>query len=309
MSRVFRLAHLTDVHLGPLPRPRPAELCSKRITGFLSWQLRRRFRHRAEVLAATLAALAEEQPDHTVVTGDLVNIALPDEFAAARRWLERLGPPERVTVIPGNHDAYVPGVAEAHWPLWQPYMAGAAAPRDFPFLRRIGPLVLIGLSSAVPRPWGDAAGALGSDQLERLSACLAALGESRLLRVLLVHHPPVLGWSPKRKALLDAGELRARLAREPVDLILCGHDHRLACGAVPGPCGPIPVLCGPSASLMAKERDRRGGAVLITLAPQAGSPGWTITASALRFDPATRKIVKEELVLASEAATTPAWSR
>ena len=33
----------------------------------------------------------------------------PEEIETARHWLERLGDPKHVTVIPGNHDAYVPG--------------------------------------------------------------------------------------------------------------------------------------------------------------------------------------------------------
>lgn len=293
MSTVFRLAHVTDVHLGPLPRPRPSELASKRITGFLSWQLRRRRVHRADVLAATLAALAAGRPDHTVVTGDLVNISLPGEFAAARRWLEGLGPPERVTAIPGNHDAYVTGAAEAHWPLWREWMNGAAGPADFPFVRRVGPLGLVGLSSAVPRPWGDAAGELGRDQLERLAARLAELRASGLCRVVLVHHPPVPGWSPPRKCLLDAAALGAVLAREGADLVLCGHDHRLASGNLPGPSDPIPVLAGPSASLAASEPDKRGGGLLLAIGRAEPGPGWRIEAEAWRFDPGLARMVRE----------------
>ena len=41
----FTLAHLSDPHLAPLPRPRLSELIGKRITGYLNWQLRRRFIH------------------------------------------------------------------------------------------------------------------------------------------------------------------------------------------------------------------------------------------------------------------------
>ncbi len=291
MSTAFRLAHLTDVHLGPLPRPRPAELACKRASGFLSWQLRRRRAHRAEVLEATLASLRAAGPDHWVVTGDLANISLPGEFAAAARWLERLGPPERVTVIPGNHDAYVAGAAEAHWPSWSPWMAGAAAPGDFPFLRRVGPLVLLGLSSAVPRPWGDAAGELGADQLARLAEALAAARREGLARVVLVHHPPVAGWRPARKALRDAAGLRAVLAAAGAELVLAGHDHRLEVGSVPGPDGPIPVVAGPSASLRAAEPERRGGGLLHLLARDGA--GWRVSTEAHRVDAGRGSMVIE----------------
>lgn len=290
MSAILRLAHLTDVHLGPLPRPRPRELVSKRLTGFLSWHLRRRKVHREAILEASVAALAASRPDHWVVTGDLVNIALPGEFARARAWLERLAPAARVTLVPGNHDAYVVGAAEAYWPAWAAWMEGARGPTDFPFVRRLGAVALVGLSSAVPRPWGDAAGAIGPEQLGRLEGRLRALAREGLARVVLVHHPPVEGWSPARKALLDGAELRALLAREGAELVLSGHDHRLEVGALEGPAGPIPVVAGPSASLRADAPDRRGGGLLFTIARAARGAGFRIGAEAFRIGPEGRSV-------------------
>jgi hypothetical protein len=38
---VFRLAHLSDPHLGPLPPVSWIDLASKRIFGFINWQRRR----------------------------------------------------------------------------------------------------------------------------------------------------------------------------------------------------------------------------------------------------------------------------
>lgn len=300
MNAPFRLAHLSDPHLGPLPSPRPLELASKRVTGFLSWRLRRRRAHRAELLEATVAALAAARPDHWVVTGDLVNIALPGEFARARQWLERLGPPERVTLVPGNHDAYVAGAAEAHWPLWRPWMGGADGPHGFPFLRRVGPLAILGLSSAVPRPWGDAAGELGPAQLARLEGRLAEAGQAGACRVVLVHHPPVAGWSAPRKALLDAPALRALLAREGAELVLSGHEHRLEVGALAGPSGAIPALAAPSASLVASQPARCGGGLLLTIAPAEGG-GFAIAAEALLPDPAGGALRRRSLSLPGHA--------
>src|SRR3546814_219473 len=106
-ATMFKLAHISDPHLGPLPPVRVAELLNIRFFGWLSWGRRRRALHRPEVLAALAADLAVLAPDHLVVTGDLTNIALPGEFVQVGRWLEGLGAPEGVTVVPGNHDAYV----------------------------------------------------------------------------------------------------------------------------------------------------------------------------------------------------------
>ena len=123
---MFVLAHLSDPHLAPLPRPRIAELASKRLSGYLNWLRKRRAIHRSDVLATIVRDLAQARANHIAVTGDLVNIALPAEFEKARRWLEALGPPADVSLVPGNHDAYVAAADAARERLWAPYMAGDA---------------------------------------------------------------------------------------------------------------------------------------------------------------------------------------
>ncbi len=134
---MFVLAHLSDAHLAPLPQPRPGELTSKRLLGYLNWIRKRRAIHRRDVLAKIVDDLHRAQADHVAVTGDLVNIALPAEFEHARSWLNELGPPSRVSLVPGNHDAYVAEAAPLRARLWAPYMAGddpslAAARTDTP---------------------------------------------------------------------------------------------------------------------------------------------------------------------------------
>jgi 3',5'-cyclic AMP phosphodiesterase CpdA len=101
----FTLAHLSDPHLPPLPKPRLSELAGKRVLGYVNWTRNRHKYQRREVLDALVADMKAQGPDHIAVTGDLVNLALEAEFAPARAWLEGVGPPDRVTTIPGNHDA------------------------------------------------------------------------------------------------------------------------------------------------------------------------------------------------------------
>ena len=93
-------------------------LLSKRALGWVSWRARRSAIHRTEVLDALLEDLDETAPDQIVITGDLTNVSLEEEFAAAREWLRRIGDPGRVTAIPGNHDAYVRVSRERSWDLW-----------------------------------------------------------------------------------------------------------------------------------------------------------------------------------------------
>ena len=103
----FTLAHLSDPHLPPLPKPRLIELAGKRALGYVNWTRNRHKYQRREVLDTLVADIKAQAPDHIAVTGDLVNLALEAEFAPARAWLDGVGPPDRVTTIPGNHDAYV----------------------------------------------------------------------------------------------------------------------------------------------------------------------------------------------------------
>ncbi|HEX2653187.1 MAG TPA: metallophosphoesterase, partial [Xanthobacteraceae bacterium] len=223
----FVLAHLSDLHLGPLPPPRLAELAGKRVLGYLNWQRRRHMLHRTEVIDLILADLQSHGPDHVAVTGDLVNIALPAEFTAARQQLQRVGLPDRVTFVPGNHDAYVRSAM--HQPLrhWGDYMRGdkeTAAPH-FPFVRRRGPLALIGLSSAVPTAPFMATGTLGPQQLSKLAQTLDTLGREQMFRVVLIHHPPVSMPKDRWKRLTDAPAFRRIIAEHGAELILHGHDH------------------------------------------------------------------------------------
>ena len=46
---MFVLAHLSDVHLAPLPKPDPRESMSKRGLGYINWLRKRRAIHRADI--------------------------------------------------------------------------------------------------------------------------------------------------------------------------------------------------------------------------------------------------------------------
>ena len=123
---MFVLAHLSDPHLGPIPTPRLIELINKRGLGLINWYRKRHRHHRADVLDAIVRDMHAQSPDHTAVTGDLVNVSLEAEFAAAARWLAQVGTPERVTLVPGNHDAYIRRMAGSAAQHWRDYMRGGS---------------------------------------------------------------------------------------------------------------------------------------------------------------------------------------
>ena len=110
---MFTLAHLSDLHLAAA-QPPLAKLLSKRGLGFINWQRKRKFIHRPEVLDAMTRDLKSQSFDHIAVTGDLVNLALPEEYLRAQQWLQTLADPHDVTVVPGNHDVYVREAVEQY---------------------------------------------------------------------------------------------------------------------------------------------------------------------------------------------------
>jgi 3',5'-cyclic AMP phosphodiesterase CpdA len=249
----FTLAHLSDPHLPPLPEARWRDLAGKRALGYLNWTRNRHKYHRRDVLDALVADMQAQRPDHIAVTGDLVNLALEAEFAPARAWLESVGTPEHVTVIPGNHDAYVRATRHRFAGSFGDYLRGdtEADGAAFPFLRRRGPLALIGVSSAVPTPPLMATGMLGRAQLDALDRQLAQLSAEDAFRVLLVHHP--MHSDSRIKRLTDSKALRAVLKARGVDLILHGHDHIHSTMWIEGADKQIPAIGVPSASALAHK--------------------------------------------------------
>jgi 3',5'-cyclic AMP phosphodiesterase CpdA len=251
----FKLAHLSDPHLAPLPVARMRDLAGKRAFGYLNWTRNRHKFHRRDVLDALVSDMQAQAPDHIAITGDLVNLALEAEFAPSRTWLESVGAPDRVTVIPGNHDAYVRITRHRFAQAWGDYLDSDDTPdhgATFPSLRRRGPLALISLSSAVPTPPLMATGRLGRAQLDKLERILAKLSAEQAFRVLLVHHP--LHSDSRAMRLTDSSQLLALLKQYGVELILHGHDHVHSTIWIDGPKGVIPAIGVPSASAVAHGR-------------------------------------------------------
>jgi 3',5'-cyclic AMP phosphodiesterase CpdA len=257
----FTLAHLSDVHLSPLPAVDLRHWNLKRFLGWLNWQQRRRHVYSRDVLDLLVDDLRAQNPDHIAVTGDLANLGLPAEHAIALDWLGTLGTPDRVTAIPGNHDIYSRIGADPGTARWRQYMSANTATADhavaealgagatFPFVRRFGRLAIIGLNSAVPTWPFYAIGRLGPEQLGRLAKILDRLGAEGMMRVVLIHHPPLPGLAKARHELEDAAALAEVLARHGAELILHGHEHREMLTWHPGSGGRIPIIGVPSASL------------------------------------------------------------
>ena len=256
MPKPLTIAQLTDVHLGPIRGFTPRHWSLKRWTGYLNWQKNRRNAYQRAVLDRLVADLRRQAPDHIVVTGDLANIGLPRELVHGLDWLRSIGEPHAVSVIPGNHDIYGRLGRDPGTDRWAAYMASCAegarltgGHAGFPYVRRLGQVALIGVNSAVVTPPMMAWGEVGAAQRERLGRLLDQLGQARLFRLVLIHHPPLPGQAKPARALCDAAELEKVLTQHGAELVIHGHNHLNSLEWRQSASGPLPVVGAPSASL------------------------------------------------------------
>ncbi|QIE56907.1 metallophosphoesterase [Pikeienuella piscinae] len=240
----FTIAHLTDAHL-PLHGGFSArELLGKRALSALNWARSRRALHLRTIADRLRADVMAHRPDHVAMTGDAVNFGLPREFGGAAEWLAGFGPGEQVSFVPGNHEALVAGVETERDARFAPFIASDRG-AGWPWVRRRGPVALIGVSTAIATPLLYAKGAAGLAQIDGLRAHLSAT--RGLCRIVLIHHPPT-AMSKPRKALRDRKAVAAAIAEAGADLVLHGHNHKSQLSWIDAGAIRIPVLGAPSAS-------------------------------------------------------------
>ena len=301
-GETFSLAHISDPHISCIDDIQPGELVGKRFFGYLKWRLHRGAEHRDSILTALQDDLAKTRPDHIAVTGDLTHLSLQAEFRKSRRWLESLGTPDRVTVIPGNHDAYV----KAGWPRflaqWNAYMLSDDAGSDtnpaagidsiFPSLRVRNRIALIGVNTAMPTALHLATGTIGKPQLQRLETLMAEIAGRNLFRILLIHHPPAAGTVSWRKRLTDAADLEVLLSRYGSELVLHGHAHTSSLSRLETPDGNVAVIGPPSASALGRTPRRRARYIIYHITPDAAD--WQLQLEVRRYSPEKNRFVPEQ---------------
>jgi 3',5'-cyclic AMP phosphodiesterase CpdA len=302
------LAHLSDVHLGPLPKSAAwKDFALKRVVGTLSWKLRREKLHDPAIAAALVEDIKAAAPDHVAFTGDLLNISALAEFQRAARWMENFGDPTWVSFVPGNHDAYVPVVWKQGLTHLAPFMTGdmAAASAQpspliastFPYVRLRRNLAMIGLNSAAPQSLTRAAGSLGPAQLQALAKILRDLKAKGYYRAVMIHHPPLPGLAPhaRRSAM---PHLRDVLWNEGAEVVLHGHNHREMLTVLAGREGNIPVVGVPSASMNGEGHYEPAAWNLYEITRIQGK--WATQVSIRSWDPESRRIVpKNQFMLPS----------
>ncbi len=318
----MRIAHFSDLHVLSLGGVGWARYMNKRLTGVANlalrrapleeltgaWRaaaermpvaLRKKDVHRTELVREIAREVARRKVDHVVITGDITNLALEPEFAAARAILEgelHLSPRD-ISIIPGNHDTYTRGAVRGR--RFSEFFAeytrdDIGTGVDFPYVKLRGPCAIIGLSSAVPRLPFVAAGELGRVQLDALGAALEHPEVKKRTPVILIHHPP-LGPTSKSKmameGLRDAPRLLERLRGVPRGLVVHGHLHKRMRSHITTDAGELVVAGAASASLHHRDEARMSGFNVY----EFDDAGALVSLDADVFDPAAHTFHKERI--------------
>lgn len=254
----MKLAHCSDLHLLSHDGTRWLELANKRWIGAMNLLSNRSRHYHVAAFEAMVDDLNAADIDHVLCTGDVTNLALRREFEFARAKFDRLAlGPAHVTVIPGNHDAYVAEGVPLFAELFAPYAATDAgwtwteADRAegesddalrWPIVRVRGELALIGVSTSRATPWFTAYGRVGAGQLARLGRALADERLRGKARLVAIHHPPAGKRARSRiRGLRDHAAFAEVIAAAGADLIVHGHEHRDMLEELASPAGAVPV--------------------------------------------------------------------
>jgi 3',5'-cyclic AMP phosphodiesterase CpdA len=277
-----RIAHLSDLHLLSLEGAVPYRLFNKRITGYLNIRFHRKSVHKPFAVEAAARAIGGLGVDQVVITGDVSNLALENEFELVRAFLAdhlRL-PPERVSLVPGNHDAYTGGAhrsrrfARAFAAHLRSDLPDLTPPGEvFPYVHLRGPAAIIGLSTALPRPPLVASGAIGQVQLQALERILAHPDVKDRTPVILQHHPihnPPSRATQVLEGLRDAEDEARILAKVRRGLVLHGHLHRRIHRRLPTDRGHLEAVGATSASLLHESDERMAGFNVYEILPDGG---------------------------------------
>lgn len=232
----MKIGHISDIHIFALSSLRPQRFLNKRLLGGANLLLRRRKSHSTALVQQAIKQLNELKVDHVAISGDITNLALEEEFALASNVISTIeGAPQSVSIVPGNHDAYIKDATQkrlfehtfAHYlksdlPEYQ-------LDSGYPFCHMLHDSVaLIGLNSAIPTPYFISGGRVDERELRAL---LQILEDDRLKNrfvVVMVHHhllpfPHSRSEIPRRMA--NAPELLNILRKKDVGLAIHGHNH------------------------------------------------------------------------------------
>lgn len=210
---------------------------------------------RPEVVEALVAFARAQRPEVVVLSGDITQRARRAQFAAARRFADRLAP-AFILAIPGNHDIPLFNLPAR---LLAPYAAYARAfGEDLEPVYESQALLVIGVNTT--RAWRHKHGEVSQAQIARVARRLRECPPHKL-RVVVTHQPLHVSRSGEESNLLRGCARAARAwAEAGADLAIGGHIHlpyvRPVNERLPGLPRPLWAV---QAGTAVSRRVRRGG--------------------------------------------------
>jgi Icc protein len=220
------IAHITDLHLVE-DRYTDRNVLGRARLSYLSFGRSLDPEGRRE---RTRRALSEARActfDHLVITGDVTEDGADEQFEILAEVLsESRISPHHVTIVPGNHDAYIDGGAWSRaleGPL-RPF-APTSTPGTVIPLRDVS---FVPVSTACHQTVITSGGAIESAELERLAELVGDPALRGRPLVLAQHHPPgrqipVVQWVD---GLREHATMSQLFAQNPHLYVLHGHTHR-----------------------------------------------------------------------------------
>ncbi len=161
------------------------------------------------LLERAISEINDVRPDLVVCSGDLTTFGFKEEYAEAKRFLDRIDC-DRLVVIPGNHDSRNVG-----------YVHFEELFGDRNSVLRVDGVTVVAVDSTEP---DLDHGVIGRGRYRWIEEQFAEPAE---LRVFVMHHHllPVPGTGRERNVVYDAGDAIECLQRAGVNMVLSGHKH------------------------------------------------------------------------------------
>ena len=221
------IIHISDLHFHTYPQ-NFQECKSKRILGMGNLFFRRAKQYPLERAKLLVEQIQQLKWDHLVISGDLTQLSLERGFSLARETLEPLlKDPERVTIIPGNHDRYVKQSGGKDY--YQQYFGEFFGDGEIHVRKLNSDWVIVGWDSAHPNDWLTASGTVRRSTIQATENLLSSFPEKT--RFIIVNHYPLTfpdGWKVDHfHELYNLVPVRNWILRHPnIRLYLHGHIHR-----------------------------------------------------------------------------------
>lgn len=155
-----------------------------------------------------LENINKSSPDIIVITGDLTENGLANEYNGAKKFIDRIECKNKI-IVPGNHDA-----RNAGYLFFEDIFKARSCSKHF------GEITVTGLDSSQPEL---EEGHIGRENYDWIQKTFSVKG----FKIFAVHHHliPIPKTGRGNNVLVDAGDVLELLDRSGVNLVLCGHWH------------------------------------------------------------------------------------